>query len=319
MVAKIKIHVALRDWDYLTPLLLGDVTSDLIDLKIDRVGTLVDRLDASSPYQAVEASFSRYVSARVAGDDNLVGIPNFLMRGFRHRCLIVHQTSKITTFKQLAGKRIGVTGWRDSGNSWTRTALFRAGIDVADAFWYAGRLTQNHPITDRLDGFGQKGRIESVPDERSMVDLLREGWLDAVMTPFMPEGFFAPDSEFRHLLPDFRTEEQAYYHDVGYVPGLHILCFERGFARANPQAVIELNRMIDLSKSIWLEKRRKYADTTPWILDDLNHMARTLSSDWDRSTLAANAKMIEDFTAELYRQHITPVALSAEQVFPDSF
>jgi len=317
MATKIKIHVALRDWDYLTPLLLGDVISDFIDLKIDRVGTLVDKLDRSSPYQAAEASFSRYVSARVEGDESIVGIPNFLMRGFRHRCLIVRRDSKITTFKQLAGKRIGVTGWRDSGNSWTRTALFRAGIDVEDAFWYAGRLTHSHPITDRLDGFGQKGRIEAVPDEKPMVDLLREGWLDAVMTPFMPDGFFAPGSEFRHLLPDFRSEEQAYYRDVGYVPGLHILCFERSFARANRQAVSELNRMIDLSKSIWLEKRRKYAETTPWILDDLGQMAHTLRPDWDSSTLSHNAKMIEDFTAELYRQHITPVALSAAQVFPD--
>jgi len=319
MASKLRISVALRDWDYLTPLLLGDVTSNLIDVKIDRVNTLIDKIDVGGSYQAAEASFSRYVSARIAGDSSVVGVPNFLMRGFRHRCLIVRRDSNITTFEQLANKRIGVTGWRDSGNSWTRTALFRAGIDVEDAYWYAGRLTHAHPITDRLDGYGQKGRIEPMPDERPMVDLLREGWLDAVMTPFMPDGFFDRKSAFRHLLPDFREKEQAYYRDVGYVPGLHILCFEHGFAHEHPWAVAELDRVIDQSKSIWLEKRRKYGETTPWILDDLNHVAHVLDPDWDKSGLDSNKKMIEDFTAELKRQHIETVALSAEQLFPFKF
>ena len=31
---------------------------------------------------------------------------------------------------------------------------------MEDAFWIAGRLTGEHPITDRLDGFGRPGRIE---------------------------------------------------------------------------------------------------------------------------------------------------------------
>ena len=56
---------------------------------------------------------------------------------------------------QLRGKRIGVTGWRNSGNTWTRAALRREGVSVEDAFWIAGRLAAEHPIVNRLDGFGR--------------------------------------------------------------------------------------------------------------------------------------------------------------------
>lgn len=317
-MVKLKVRIALRDWDFLTPILLGDIKSDLIDLKIERVETLVTNLAMIDHYEGAETSFSRYTSARALQDHRLVGVPNFLMRGFRHRCLITRKDSRITSFADLKGAKIGVTGWRDSGNSWTRTALFHAGIDVDDAYWYAGRLTAAHPIVDRLDGFGKVGRIEAVPDEKPMVELLEKGWLDAVMTPFMPSGFFTNQTPFRQLLSDFRKIEQAYYKDVGYVPGIHILAFKKAFFDKNRDAVQEVGRMLDESRNLWRNKRQKYAETTPWILVDLEYSAYHLKPDWDASGLEQNYRMIGDFASELYRQRILPHKITAEEIFPES-
>lgn len=41
---RITVRLAVRDWDFLTPLALGDVSSERLDLKIDRVGTLVSNI-----------------------------------------------------------------------------------------------------------------------------------------------------------------------------------------------------------------------------------------------------------------------------------
>ena len=38
----LKIRMKSRDWDFWTPLLLGDVTSDTIDLELTRVQSLID-------------------------------------------------------------------------------------------------------------------------------------------------------------------------------------------------------------------------------------------------------------------------------------
>ena len=162
----VTLRLALRDWDYMTPLILGDVSSPRLDVKVDRVGTLVSSVANEAAYDAAETSFSRYAQMRHDGDESVIGMPNFIMRGFRHRCIITSKASSIRQLSDLAGKKIGVTGWRDSGNTWTRAAIRREGVGVEDAMWYAGRLTEAHPITDRLDGFGRPGRIEAAPGER---------------------------------------------------------------------------------------------------------------------------------------------------------
>lgn len=308
------LRIALRDWDYITPLVLGEVSSDRLNLVVDRVGTLVSHVGRSD-YDVAETSFSRYAQLCHDGDDSVTGVPNFIMRGFRNRCVIT-RTDGPTSFAQLKGGRIGVTGWRDSGNTWTRAALRRKGVGVEDAFWYAGRLTEAHPISDRMDGFGRPGRIEACPDERPMVDLLREGFLDAVFTPFMPAGFFAPDSGMRQVQQDFRAAEKAYLDEVGYVPGMHLIGIKSQIADEHPWVAQEISDMLDASQRIWDEKRQKYAETTPWMFDELRRCKADLPAGWNDSGLAPNTRMINDFARELHEQGIMPRALNASELFP---
>jgi 4,5-dihydroxyphthalate decarboxylase len=312
----VTLRIALRDWDYMTPLVLGDVSSARINIKIDRVGTLVGDLASAEAYDAAETSFSRYSQLRFNGDTRVVGMPNFIMRGFRHRCIITTKDSNIRQLSDLGGKKIGVTGWRDSGNTWTRAAVRRDGVGIEDAMWYAGRLTKAHPVTDRLDGFGRPGRIEACPGERPMVDLLLDGGLDAVFTPFMPKGFFDGNSRFRQVLDDYRSSEVEYFNEVGYVPGMHLIAFKAAIVEDHPWIMEELSSLIDESQRLWLEKREKYADTTPWMIDELARCARDLPPSWNSNGFAANEKMIADFATELYEQKILPRLMTPAELFP---
>lgn len=315
----LKIRLAVRDWDYVTPLLLGDVRSERLALKVDRVDTLVSDVADSEVYDAAEVSFSRYAQLRHDGDDSVVGIPNFIMRGFRHRCIITTKNSPLHQLADLKDKKIGVTGWRDSGNVWTRSALRRAGVGIEDVKWYAGRLTAAHPIVDRLDGFGRAGRIEACPGEKPMVDLLREGFLDAIFTPFMPEGFFDRASDLRPVLENVVSAEIDYFNAVGYMPGMHVISVKAPIVADNPWVVAELSRLVDAARSVWLGKRRKYADTSPFMLDELRRSAAGLPETWAASGMASNRKMIGDFADELFQQQILPRLLTAEELFPHGF
>ncbi|EJN05866.1 hypothetical protein [Phyllobacterium sp. YR531] len=312
----VTIRIAVRDWDYLTPLILGDITSEKLTVQVDRVDTLVGELATDPVYDAKELSFSRYASQREAGDQSVFGIPNFLMRSFRHRCIITRSDSSLEQLAELAGKRIGVTGWRDSGNTWTRAALRRGGVGIDDALWIAGRLTAEHPIVDRLDGFGRPGLIESAPEERPLIELLDVGEIDAVFTPFMPNGYFEAGSRFRQLQRDFRSAELDYFRAVGYVPGIHLVGVKSGLAERYPWLPGELSAMIDASQKMWTQKRRKYADTTPWIIDELLNNARDLPESWCESGFLANRTMIADFSRELHEQRILGRQLTPEELFP---
>jgi len=312
----VTLRLALRDWDYMTPLVLGDVSSPRLNIRVDRVGTLVANIATDDLHDASEMSFSRYAQMRHDGDESVIGIPNFIMRGFRHRCIITAKKSPVRELADLAGKKIGVTGWRDSGNVWTRAALRREGVGVGDAMWYAGRLTEQHPVTDRLDGFGRPGRIEAIPGELPMVDLLNDGGLDAVLTPFMPRGFFDQDSSLRQVLADYRAAEVRYFHEVGYIPGMHLIGFKAQVVHEYPWIMDEVSDMIDASQQMWLEKREKYADTTPWMIDELRRCASDLPHSWNAKGLEANEKMIADFATELHEQKILPRLLSTADLFP---
>lgn len=313
---KTTIKLMVRDWDYIVPLALGDVRSSDFEIEVHRVGTIPDDLATNPRYDAGEMSFSRYALARARGNTSIVGVPHFLMRAFRHRCIITSAHSHITEIRQLAGKGIGLTGWQDSGNVWTRAILRQVGIGVEDAQWFVGRLTAEHPIVDRLNGYGQPGRIEAVPGERPMVELLRMGKLDAIFTPFMPPGFFDPDSGLRQLLPHCRQAEVDYFKSTGYVPGIHVLGIKPAVVAAHPGLPQALSELLDESSRMWLEKRQKYADTTPWIIDELQQTARDLPASWNRNGYRENEQMIADFGKELHAQKITEKCLSAQDLFP---
>ncbi|WP_293808686.1 nitrate ABC transporter substrate-binding protein [uncultured Bosea sp.] len=313
---KVEVRLALRDWDYVTPLVLGDVADKRIALKVDRVGTLPEDLATDPDYDACEVSFSRYTTGRSRGENGIFGVPNFVMRGFRHRCIITSRASRLTKLEELKGCRIGVTGWQDSGNTWTRAALAPAGVGIEDVRWYAGRLSAAHPITDRLGPYARPGRIEAMPGEKPMLDALLDGELDAIFTPFMPPGFYAPDSPFRHLLTDLPGAELAYFRAVGYVPGIHILGFKADFARRHPWLPQALSDLLDESQRVWLEKRRKYADTTPWIIDELGRCGRDLPESWNASGLEANRRMIAGFLDEIRNQGLARTDLTPDTLFP---
>lgn len=310
------MRAAFRDWDYLTPLLLGDVASERIDLEIDRLATLPENFAEGGKYDAAELSFSRFVKSKARGANDVYGVPNFLMRAFRHRCAITRKDGPVTSFFELRGGRIGLTGWPDSGNLWSRAALALSGVGIDDAHWFVGRLTEEHPVVDRLGGHGRPGRIEAVPGERPMVDLLAEGDLDAVLTPFMPNGFFDRETHLRHVISDYRAAEREYFDQVGYVPGIHILGVSRCMVEKHPWLPAELSDLVDRSAAIWLSRRRKYADTSPWVIDELERAARDLPKGWNASGLEPNRKMIDAFLSETSRQGLADIQLTPEGLFP---
>lgn len=314
-MARLTITLATRDWDHLTPLLLGDVTSERLDLQITRLGSLLAAVREPDQFDAVETSLSRYAALRAAGEDRITGIPHFIMRGFRHRCVLVAKDSPLTRLSQLKGARIGVTGWHDTGNIWTRVALADAGVGVEDAHWFAGRLTADHPITDRLRGYGRPGRIEPCPDEAPMVDLLANGGLDAICTPFMPEGSFGPEAPLRPLLPDVIGAEAAWFAKVGFVPGHHMVSIRSEVLRREPWVAAEISRLLDRSRAVWLAKRRKYAETSPWLLEELLRAARTIPDSAETSGVAANQPMLAAFCDALAVQGILPARLDPARLF----
>lgn len=312
------VTVAVRDWDWITPIRVGEVDLSSfarmgVDLRITPVQTLPE-LDGNCP-PVSETSMSRFVRGWAKGLRTRVGTPIIMMQAFRQHCIIVRKDSKLNEVGQLKGHTVGLTGWIDSGNTWTKALLEEAGVSLRDVHWIAGRLTASHPIEDRLSGYRSPGWIESDPEERPMVDMLECGDLDAVMTPFMPPRFFSPDSPFRLMYPDVIRAEADYYDKHHYVPGMHILSVDAETFRRYPDLMRELARVLNESRTIWKRKRAKYMDTSPWFVSALIEEGEHLEPGWDEWSLGRQRAMIEDFIGHQRSQGILDGATDIDDMF----
>jgi 4,5-dihydroxyphthalate decarboxylase len=141
--------------------------------------------------------------------------------------------------------------------------------------WYAGRLTEAHPITDRLDGFGRPGRIEAcsrrAPDGGSSARWWARRDLHALHAQgFLRSGLAVPSGSRR-----FPVAETAYFHEVGYVPGMHLIGFKAEIVAETTPGSWTSSAPDRRVAAHLAQKREKYADTTPWMFDERRCAARS--------------------------------------------
>jgi 4,5-dihydroxyphthalate decarboxylase len=307
-----RISLATRAWSHLTPLVRGDVSDARLELDVQLRQTTPDP-HLESPDTVAETSFSSYVRAVASGDDRLVGLPVFVMRSFRHRCLLVRRDSDLARLEDLRGLRVGATGWPDSGNTWTRSLLRRAGVDLDEVSWQLTSLSGEPLDPARL--VGVPDHVTATDDGRSLVDTLVDGDVDAVMAPFVPRRAHDPSGPIRHLLEDYPLAEAGYLRETGFVPGIHILTVKRDLADRHPWLPGALTDSLQRAKDTWLGERWYYADTTPWMLHDLQHTDLTAGEDWSPYGVKANAAMVRSFCEELFAQRLVPGPVDPDDVF----
>lgn len=310
------IAIGTRQWDHVFPIAMGDIAPVAgHEVSLARLEQ-TPNLWTDSQYDAGETSLSKYVRRRADGDDRVIGLPIFVMRGFRHRCIIVRSSSDAYSLGDLAGARIGVTGWPDSGNTWTRALLSEANVSLAEIRWTVGRLTKDHPIVDRFDGVVPGASFSVAADEKPMVEALIDGELDAVFSPFLPPNFSSPNSQMRLLFESVVDEEKQFLEEKRYIPGIHILGVRSELLKSSPHVANELGRMFRESAHIALKRHRKLQDVTPWLNQAIDLFDDTGAADPNPTGLAANTRMLSDFISHLKTQGIVDETPPLSELFP---
>lgn len=147
--------------------------------------------------------------------------------------------------------------------------------------------------------------------------MLLTGEIDVLVAAFMPTGFFSPDSPIVPMIPDYRTAEKAYYQTHGYVLAHHLVKLRREVVEREPWIVKSVMDAFTASKHLWLERRRRFADTTPWLLTELAEMASIFGDDWQPYGLEPNLKMLTDFCQDQYAQKLVNTPVDPMTAFAD--
>ena len=148
------------------------------------------------------ASFSRHVQRLAGGDTSFVALPAFVMREFRHRNFFVRRDGGLRAMRQLAGTRIGMDAWPNSGNTWSRGLLRAAGVGVDAVRWVVGPI---NPGEKAAPPDALPPGVEAAPAGRSLQEMLLTGELDVIISAWSPAGFGQPGSPIVRLYADFRT------------------------------------------------------------------------------------------------------------------
>jgi 4,5-dihydroxyphthalate decarboxylase len=315
-MARLSLKLAGYPWDFITPLLTGDVVPEGIDLTYNThhgLGPVTDDPTCAGG----EGSLGKFMIDTAQGDRSYIGLPIFPMFAFRHRCFLVKRGTEIPDLKALEGKRVGLDGWPNSGNTWTRVTLRQAGVDIWKINWVIA------PIEGAPDaGHGHAppnapSNVKGGPAGKSLVDLLLAGEIDVLVAAFMPKGFFSPDSPIVPMIPDYREAERRYYYEHGYIPAHHLVKLHREIVERDPWIVKSLMTAFTESKRLWVEQRRHLADTTPWLLQDLADTAAIFGDDWQPYGLEPNLRMLTDFCQDQHAQKLVSAPVDPEVAFAD--
>lgn len=306
------LRLGTRHWDHVLPLALGDVEAPLRfhHARLDATPDLWSTTD----YDLAETSFSRYVRAVAAGDDRVVALPVFVMRGFRHRCILVRSDAEHEAPGDLAGARIGLTGWPDSGNTWTRALLVDAGVGLEDADWHVGPLTADAPSFDRLGGTVPGDHVSALPEGRSLVEELTAGRLDAIMTPFLPPGFYT-QTQVRTLFRDTQAAEADYYDRHRFIPGIHLIAARRE-ALPDAERAQHVLDAFEAAKRISAGRRGKLLDVLPWQNQEYERTRAVFGSDWQPYGWSADRAMVAEFQRQLIAQGLLAGPVPEADLFP---
>jgi 4,5-dihydroxyphthalate decarboxylase len=303
-----------KDYGHLAPLALGDVQAEGFRIVVDRdTNGAVGRTLEDRDVMIGESSISRHVARVATGDTTWVGIPYFLMRGFRHRCFIVRKNDARNNFQDLVGGRIGTDNWMASGNTWSRAAIREQGVGIDQFEWIYG------PVEGEAENRPQGNlpvNASRAPEGHVLKDMLMAGDLDAMMIPDPPQGFYEPDSPYRRLFRDFRSVEASYFDRTGMWPGLHITVVRRCVFEQHPTILGALFDALEASRVSWM-RCRHYLNETPWMLEEFENSAKMLGNDLGANGFAAIEANVNFFCSESLGQGLIDRRVEAKEVFAE--
>jgi 4,5-dihydroxyphthalate decarboxylase len=309
-MANVTVTLACIDYlDRTRPLIDGTVETPGIDLICVPLKPL-DLTARFAEFDVAEVIVPVYLAQRARGDDRWVGIPVFPYRAFFLSNIIVNVAAGIERPEGLAGKRVGTPGLQLAGTLWSRGMLADDyGVRGSEVQWYCS-IPPPAGLRDT--------RVEVVPPERSLSELLERGEIDAWLGPLRPECFDRGSPRVRRLFPAYREVEEAYARRSGIFPIIHTVVMRRELYERHPWMASTLLQAFERAKQVGqvrLANDGLFALGLPWLRHDLEELPRLFGGDWYPYGLQANRAALETMARYATEQGLTPHLLAVDELF----
>jgi 4,5-dihydroxyphthalate decarboxylase len=260
-----------------------------------------------------ETSMAQHVQRVDRGDRSLVAIPIFPLRNFTVRDLYTRQGTSVDP-GALAGRRVGIYNWAASGAVWYRHLLRHLRTDTKRVQWVVGGV--DGPATVRLPD-PPLSYVSPAPAGLSLSALLIKGDIDAIFAPLPPQSFHPAKGPIVRAVPAFQATEQAYYTDTGCYPPQHVIVVRRASWDRDPSAGRRLVEAFNESERTFEALQRQFPYNSPWLIDEVEHAARTMGADYHAHGLEKNRRALDTFCQAAFDDGLTKRRVTVDDFFAD--
>ena len=160
-------------------------------------------------------------------------------------------------------------------------------------------------------------RIDTIPEGRTLDELLEAGQLDALAVTSPPRAFLIGSPIVRRLFPDSRAVEAAYYRDTRIFPIMHLIVLRRAIYERDPSLARRLTEGFATAKKLAFEVYEEGLSSLPWVNLDLEHARRILGEDVYPYGVKNNLPTLNAATLYSYEQGLTRRRFDIAELFAE--
>jgi 4,5-dihydroxyphthalate decarboxylase len=232
-----KLRVLLGDHPHTAALKSGAIKSDLVELDFaDYTPTNKGfrPMVRDGAFDVSEMAIVTFLMAK-GFDKPMVLMPSVMMARHQYGFALTNPAAGIAEPKDLEGKRVGIRSFTTTTGAWLRGILANEhGVDLDAVDW----ITFEEPhVAEYVDA------TTRAPAGKAIMQMLLDGELDAVL------GEKSDDPRVKQLFPDLAAAEKGWIAKHGVIPINHMVVVSKQLSETRPDAVREVQRMLDASRA----------------------------------------------------------------------
>lgn len=278
------------------------------------------RMLQHAEFDASELSLASYVIRRDQGHSDLVALPVYLSRTFRHECIYVNADAGIREPKDLIGRRIGVPEYQITAAVFARGLLSDDfGVTADQLHWFQGGLEEPGRVPHTK--VEPPVPIERIPGDRTLATMLEEGEIDALISPRVPSTFKSRRGKVVRLFDDPWSVARDYFSRTGIFPIMHLVVVKSAIVAENPWVAQTLSKAFVAAKRIADANLRETAAlpiSLPFLVEHAERTAALMGEDFWPYGVEPNRATLEAFTRYAHEQGLIAKRPAIEELFPES-
>ena len=300
---KVPVSLALSPYDHARDLRPQGIDLTLLELPIEEI---FYRFTRFREFDAAEMSFGKVVSILSGAAPDIVALPVFVSRVFRHSAIY----SKLKKPKDLEGRRVGIPEWAQTAGIYVRGLLqHEYGVDLARIDWVQAGVREPGRVEKVELKLPPGVKIRAAPDQ-TLAGMLERGEIDAAISARNPGG--------SRMFESYQELEQEYFRKTRIFPIMHVVVLRR--------QVYERDRWVamNLFKALDEAKRASQARLTeiglshipmPWLAEHARRWRDTAGEDSWPYGIEGNRPTLEAFLQYAHEQGVTARRLQVEELF----